>query len=331
MAADAGGGRHVHHVERGAGHALGQPQHAAEAQVLRQRVVHLGHVLEADAALADQLGVHVHDDVVVLGVDDAEPALLGQHLEGLPDVAEIDHAARAVRPDVGGEDLDGRIAGLDRLRQLGELRVRRLARQHQVVGPVAAALRREVRIARLDGRLHALVGAHVGEIDQRGGAAVERRHADPVGSLRVEDRAVGHHEGMLHVHVRVDAAGHDDLAHRVDHSVRHRRRPACPGAATAAMVSPLMARSQLRHALRRHHVAAANDQIQHACPRQPSSGNGRPLVCTKPHAATNVRMPVSALAGVTGPGWPSGAARSLRNRWLMPSHPFRSGRRGGAQ
>ena len=124
---NAGAGRHVHHVERGAGHALGQPDDAAEAQVLRQRVVHLRHVLEADAALADQLGVHVHDDVVVLGVDDAEPALLGEHLERLPDVAEVDHPAGAMRPDVGGEDLDGRIAGLDRLASSPELRVRRLA------------------------------------------------------------------------------------------------------------------------------------------------------------------------------------------------------------
>jgi hypothetical protein len=93
-----------------------------------------------DAALADQLGVHVHDDVVVLRVDDAEAALLGEHLERLPDVAEVDHAPGTVRPDVGGEDLDGRVAGLDRLGQLRELRVRRLARQHQVIGPVARAL-----------------------------------------------------------------------------------------------------------------------------------------------------------------------------------------------
>ena len=85
----------MHHVERGAGHALGKPQHAAEAQILRQLVVHFGQILEADPALADELGIHVHDDVVVLGVDDAEPALLGQHLERLPDVAEIDHAAGA--------------------------------------------------------------------------------------------------------------------------------------------------------------------------------------------------------------------------------------------
>ena len=124
---NAGGCRDVHHVERGTGHALGQPQHAAEAQILRQRVVHLGQVLEADAPLADQLGVHVHDDVVVLGVDDAETAFGGKDLEHLPDVAEVDHPPGAVRPDVGGEDLDGGVAGLDRLGQLAHLRVRRLA------------------------------------------------------------------------------------------------------------------------------------------------------------------------------------------------------------
>ena len=123
---DAGGRGHVHHVERGALHVFGQPHDAAEAQILGQRVVHLRHVLEADAALADQLGVHVHDDVVVLGVDDAEPAFLGEHLEHLPDVAEVDHPPSAARPDASGEDLDGGITGLNGLGQLTDLRVRRV-------------------------------------------------------------------------------------------------------------------------------------------------------------------------------------------------------------
>ena len=147
---DAGAGGHVHHVERGAGHVLGEPQDAAEAQVLGQLIVHLGEVLEADAALADQLGVHVHDDVVVFGMDDAEPALLGQHLERLPDVAEIDHAAGARRQDVGGEDLERRIAGLDRLGELAGEFGRRLGMQHDVIGPVARAFSDEILVARLD-------------------------------------------------------------------------------------------------------------------------------------------------------------------------------------
>ena len=76
------------------------------ARSSRQRVVHLGHVLEAGAVLADQLFVHVHDEVVVLGVDRGDAAGLRQDLQHLPDVAEIDHAALAAGGDVGGEDLD---------------------------------------------------------------------------------------------------------------------------------------------------------------------------------------------------------------------------------
>ena len=80
--------------------------------------MNLGHVLEAGAVLAHELGVHVHHDVVVLGVDDAEAAVTGEHLEHLVDVAEIDHAAFARGRDVGGEDFHRRIARLDRFREL---------------------------------------------------------------------------------------------------------------------------------------------------------------------------------------------------------------------
>ena len=73
----------------------GQADDPVERQILRKRVVHLGHVLEAGAVLADQLFVHVHDDVVVLGMDDGDAAGLRQDLQHLPDVAEIDHAAPA--------------------------------------------------------------------------------------------------------------------------------------------------------------------------------------------------------------------------------------------
>ena len=115
---DARAGGHVHHVERGAGHAFGEPQDAAKAQVLRELIVDLGEMLEAHPVLADKLRIHVHDDVVVFRMDDAKPALLRQHLERLPDIAEIDHAAGARGQDVGGEYLQRRIAGLDRLGEL---------------------------------------------------------------------------------------------------------------------------------------------------------------------------------------------------------------------
>jgi len=71
-------------------------------------------------------------------------------LNTFPDVAEVDHAAGAVRPDVGGEDLDGGVAGLDGLGKLAHLRVRGIAAQHQMVGPIAAALGSELLVARLD-------------------------------------------------------------------------------------------------------------------------------------------------------------------------------------
>jgi hypothetical protein len=97
----------VHHVERHALDVLGEADDAAEREVLGERVVHLRHVLEAGAVLAEQLLVHVAHDVVVLGVDHREAALAREHLEDLPDLAEADHAAGAARRDVGGEDLGG--------------------------------------------------------------------------------------------------------------------------------------------------------------------------------------------------------------------------------
>src|SRR5271165_1872351 len=60
----------MHHVESSAFGIFGQPDHPVERQILRQGIVHLGHVLEADPVLADQLFVHMHDDV--LGVDRGE-------------------------------------------------------------------------------------------------------------------------------------------------------------------------------------------------------------------------------------------------------------------
>jgi len=84
----------------------GEPITRFEREILGKRVVHLGHVLEAGAVLAEELLVHMHDDVVVLGVDRGDAAGLGQDLQHLPDVAEIDHAALAARGDVGREHLD---------------------------------------------------------------------------------------------------------------------------------------------------------------------------------------------------------------------------------
>ena len=96
----------MYHVERRPFDILRKPDHPVEGQVFRQGVVHLGHVLEADAVLADQLLVHVHDDVVVFGVDRRDAALLRDDLQHLPDIAELHHPPLAVRANIGGEHLD---------------------------------------------------------------------------------------------------------------------------------------------------------------------------------------------------------------------------------
>jgi hypothetical protein len=71
----------VHHIQRGTFDIGREANDPVERQILRQRDVHLGHVLEAGPILADQLFVHVHDDVVVLGVDRGDAAGLRQHLQ----------------------------------------------------------------------------------------------------------------------------------------------------------------------------------------------------------------------------------------------------------
>ena len=179
----------------------------------------LREILESHAPLADELGVHVHDDIVVFCMDDTEPAFLRQHLERLPNVTEIDHAAAARGQDVGGEDLERRVPGLDRLRELARELGRRLGMQHDVVSPVARALPDEILVARLNRLLCGNTVAPVGKIDERGGSAVQRRPPDLFGSRRDERRAVGLGPHMMQMHVRVDTAGHDDVSGRVDHAL----------------------------------------------------------------------------------------------------------------
>ena len=176
----------------------------------------LGHVLETGALLAHQLLVHVHDDVVVLGVDRRDAAGLGQYLQHLPDVAVLHHAALARRGDVGGEHLDAGVAGLHRL---GDLRVdvgRELAQQHRVEGVVAIALAGPLLLPVLDRLLHIHAALDRCEVDRRRGAAEQRRLADPRRRLGQFRLAVRHRHRPVAMDMRVDAAGDDDLAGGVD-------------------------------------------------------------------------------------------------------------------
>src|SRR5215471_17331897 len=123
-------------------------------------------MLVAHPPLADELSVHVHYNVIVFCMNDAETALLREHLERLPDIAEVDHAAAARRKNIGGEYLECRIAGLDRLCELAGEFGRWLGVQHDVVGPVAWALPDEVFVARLDGLQRRDAIAPIGKINE---------------------------------------------------------------------------------------------------------------------------------------------------------------------
>src|SRR5262249_22296700 len=200
-------------------------------------------MLVAHSALADELGVHMHDDVVVFGMNDAESALLRQDLERLPNIAEVDHAAAARGKNIGGEYLERRVARLDRLGELATEFGRRLGVQHDVVGPVTWAFPDEILVARLDGLQRRDAVAPIGKINKSRRPSEERGAANLLGAGRNEWCAVGLDPHVMEMHVRVDAAWHDDspvasitcLAESAD---------SAPGAAIAAIVSPATATSQ---------------------------------------------------------------------------------------
>src|ERR1019366_9795801 len=168
-----------------------QPDHAAERNIFRQRIVYLGHVLEPGPIFADQLRVHVHNDVVVCGVDDTKTLLRRQDPEDLPDVAEIDHAAFAARGDVGGEYLDGRVAGLDRFADLAGQVDRQRAFHHDVLRVVAGAMSFPVLLTLFDRVPHVGAQRGAGEVDHRRGAAMHGGFADDIGWLGEAGAAVG--------------------------------------------------------------------------------------------------------------------------------------------
>jgi hypothetical protein len=131
--------------------------------------------------LADQLLVHVHDDVVVLGVDRGKTARLRENFQRLPYIAELDHSALIDRPDVGREDLDAGVPGLHCLWERGkDLRVL-LAAQHQVEAVIAIAGAGPFALSCLDRGLQRHLGEAQGEIEERRRAAVERGTADLLG------------------------------------------------------------------------------------------------------------------------------------------------------
>ena len=205
----------MHEVHGGALDVARQTQHAAERDVLGHGAVDQRHVLDVGAALALQPLVHVHDEVVVLGVDRQDAAVLGRLLHDDPQVTEPDHPALADRPHVGGEDLQAGEAGLDGLGNLIDDLRRHRALQHHV--------QRVIRVARAPDLLLLLdrpSDRHArlpdGEVHERGGAAADGGAADLLGWRAQRVPAAERRDRPVRVHVRVDASGDDELAGGVD-------------------------------------------------------------------------------------------------------------------
>ena len=133
---------------------------------------------------------------------------------------------RVDRPDVGGEDLDAGMAGLHRLGELVEMRRRHLAHQRQVEAVVAVA--RRPSSAPASARSTAAACASCAHCTKSIRVVVPPYSAALLtcdgGSVSTIGSPLGRRASACAMDVRVDAAGNDDLAGRVDAARRVRQR-----------------------------------------------------------------------------------------------------------
>ena len=180
-------------------------------------------------SLAPELRLHVLDQVVVLGVHHrhrAEPrALLEQRARRA--VVEPDPGLGG--REVGGEELEGRGAVRDCICDRGHRRVGRGAGEDGVEGEVGVRARVEDPAAVLDRDVGVElllldVDVHERERDDRRRAAEERgarRALRRLQPLLAPLRPAPVHR-LVNVRVRLDTAGEDELAARIDHAARVR-------------------------------------------------------------------------------------------------------------
>ena len=131
-----------------------------------------------------------------------------------------------------------------------------------MVGPVTRAFPDEVLVARLDSLERRDAIAPIGKIDECGRPAEQRSASNLLGTGGHERRAVGPDPHVMEMHVRVDAAWHDDVSCRVDQMLggvgRQRSGSGDRGDRLAGD------RDVAAHdALGCHHIAAANNEIEH--------------------------------------------------------------------
>jgi hypothetical protein len=172
------------------------------------------------------------------------------------------HAAAARRQDVRRKYLERRIARLDRFHELAGELGRRVRVQHDMIGPIARTLADKILVARFDGLHRGQAVAPISEIDIGGRAAEQRSASHLLGSGGDERRAVRLYPHMVQVHVRVDAARHDDMSVRVNDTFGgFGRKRADSGDRGDGLADNRDIAAD--DPPRRHHVAAANDEIKH--------------------------------------------------------------------
>src|SRR5258707_13935429 len=173
-------------------------------------------ILKTHPAFADEFAVHVHDDVVVLGVDNAETAMSREHLKHLPYVAEIDHASAAAGCDIRGEYLHRGIASLNGFSELPGNVGRKIAFHHHVISIIAITGPTPILIASFDSILDTVAMCPPREVDDGGGAAEQCCTANDCRRLREPGRPVRYRYRPGAVHVGIDTAWHHDLACGID-------------------------------------------------------------------------------------------------------------------
>ena len=201
-----------------------QAHHATEGKVFRKRIVYLRHILEPCAILAEDLGVHMHDNVIIFGVNHAKPTLARQHLKHFPDIAEIHHAALAGRRDIRREDFRGGVAGFNRLTQLGGNIGRQVAFDHDVIGVIArAAIGLPSRVTFRNGAFDGFAMGPAHEIQNAGGAAIKRSAAHHGSALGLIQGSIGPRNWPKAMRVRVNAARHHNTVAGFHHARTGRR------------------------------------------------------------------------------------------------------------
>ena len=265
---DAFLGRGVDEVDAGLG-AFGQPRHLAEGYVLGDVVVGQVQVGAVVAALPLQLVLHVGYDVVFLGVDGHDAAVLADFLEDFPQVARGDAGVE------GGENLEAGDAGLDGLANLAQGDGRDGPGQDVVEGVVDEGMAAENIAAHFDlacYRVRGRFGAgrqrqgagevHVGGDAPEGGGA-----AGGFGRLGVD---AGVAAGPVVRHRHVDVGVGLDAAGQHNHAGGVYRLPGADvvqraGGGDRRNLLSLNANVHQSCPCGRNHGSAFDDQVQHDC------------------------------------------------------------------